>query len=184
MSRYLWRCAILQYEIGQNVIHPSHGPGEIVGVTEMDLVDGFTNYYVIEFARQLTLHIPVRKTDELGLRKTMSKANVADVFATLRDNPHELPDEYKLRHQKIEGLLQSGHPVEIAKAVRELAWREKSAGLSKIDGDLFTKGKEMLATEIALVTGSDLHEAQEKINLALTQAVTIAQAELGLAPLQ
>ena len=184
MSSHLRRCAILQYEIGQNVIHPNHGPGEIVDVIEMDLVAGFTNYYVIEFARQLTLHIPVRKTDELGLRKTMSKANVADVFATLRDTPHALPDDYKARHQQIEALLHSGHPVKIAQAVRELAWREKDAGLSKIDGDLFTKGKGMLATEIALVTHSDLLEAQENINQALTQAITTKQAQPGLAPFQ
>ena len=162
------------------MIHPSHGPGEIVDVTQMDLVDGFNNYYVIEFAKRLTLHIPVRKMDDLGVRQTMSSSKVEDVYETLRDTPHSLPDDYKERHQIIEARLQSGSPIEIAQAVRDLTWREANEGLSKIDGDLLAKGKEMLATEIALVTQDDLAEAQEKINKALALAITTKRVQLGL----
>lgn len=172
----------MQFTIGQNVIHPSHGPGEIVDVTEINLVDGFTNYYVIEFPRQLILHIPIRKSDDLGLRKTMSQAKVENVYVILQSEPLDLPDDYKQRHQKSEALLQSGSPVKVAEVVRDLAWREKSGGLSKIDGDLFSKGKEMLAAEIALVTHRDIHDIHENINLALSKAISAKQTQLGVSP--
>lgn len=50
----------MQLAIGQNVIHPIHGAGKITGVTEMNIVEEFTKYYVIEFStKRLTLHVPV-----------------------------------------------------------------------------------------------------------------------------
>jgi len=161
----------LQLSVGQNVVHPNHGIGEVVNVKKMDVVEGFNRYYVIKFlTNNLTSHIPIRKTDDVGLRKTMSETKIERVFETLRATPSELPDHYKQRRKRIEDLFKSGRPVKIAQAVRDLAWRKKSDGLSKADGQFLSKGKNMLVEEISLVTDKTDSETRRDINKVLAKA--------------
>lgn len=163
-----------QFEIGQDVIHPTHGAGEVVGIEKMDLLEEFNRYYVIEFDdKRLTMRIPVRKVDELKIRGVMSKEKLSQVLTTLCSMPQKLPSHFKARRLEVEALIQSGYPNKIAQAVRELTWREQSDRLNKIDTKLLSQGREMLIREIALVTGKDQNKARERIEHALAQAIAI-----------
>lgn len=165
-----------QFAIGQSVIHPTHGAGQVTGVKQMDLLDEFKRYYVIEFiAKRLTVHIPVRKAAEMKVRKVMSPSKLEQVMATLRQMPGRLPDHFKARRQEVEALIQSGYPVKIAEAVRELTWFEKNTRLNKIDAQLLAQGKEMLIEEIAVATASEASQVREKIDEALAQAIEAKQ---------
>lgn len=160
-------------------MHPHHGIGKIVDVKKMDLVDGFNRYYVIEYlTKRLTSHVPVRKTDDLKLRKTMSESKVNDVFDTLQALPYSLPDHHKQRRKILEDLLQSGRPVKVAEAVRELTWRQKSQGLSSWDSQMLSQGREMLTTEIALVTDIGAGKARRKIDEALSESVRAKEMDV------
>ena len=161
-----------QFEVGQNVIHPTHGAGEVIGIEQMDLLEEFNRYYVIAFdAKRLTLRIPVRKVDELKIRRVMSQEKLSQVLTTLCSMPQKLPSHFKARRREVEELIQSGYPNKIAQAVRELTWREQNDRLNKIDMKLLSQGREMLIREIALVTGNDQTKARERLERALAQAM-------------
>lgn len=163
----------MQLSVGQNVVHPMHGTGEITQIKKMDLVEGFNRYYEVEFfEKKLTLNIPVRTIDDSGIRTVMSEEKLDRVFDTLRREPDELPEHYKERRKKIEDLLKTGRPEKIAQVVRELTWQqEKSDGLNTVDSRMLSKSREMLIAEIAMVTDSDIFEAQELIDAALARAM-------------
>lgn len=163
---------MIELSIGQNVFHPTHGTGEIIGIKQMDVLEEFENYYVIKFlGKRLTSHIPVRNVENTGVRKVISKARVKNVFETLRQLPGKLPKHFKARKQKVEEMINTGRPVKIAEAVRELTWREQNDRLNKIDTKLLSQGREMLIKEIAVVTDSDVDEAQQRIDRALAKAI-------------
>ena len=110
----------MKYSIGESVVHPAHGAGEIVKVEEQELVSGFKRYYVIEFlAKRLTMRVPIHKTDDLGIRAVMNGARLEQVFKTLRKLPTELPSNFKQRRQHVENLIRSGYPTKIAEAADE-----------------------------------------------------------------
>ena len=44
----------MQYEVGEIVVHPAHGTGEIVALEEQEVVEGYTKYCVIFFPRKQT----------------------------------------------------------------------------------------------------------------------------------
>ena len=162
----------MKYSIGESVVHPAHGAGEIVKVEEQELVSGFKRYYVIEFlAKRLTMRVPIRKTDDLGIRAVMNGARLEQVFKTLRKLPTELPSNFKQRRQHVENLIRSGYPTKIAEAVRELSWRRKDAHLTKADSDLLSQGRELLSTEIALTLGCDVVEAQQRMDVAVAESI-------------
>ncbi|MCB0211761.1 MAG: hypothetical protein KDJ52_20650 [Anaerolineae bacterium] len=169
----------MQLTVGQNVIHPTHGAGKITGVTEMDMVDEFKKYYVIEFFnKRLTLHVPISNWEDLSIRKVMSENKAEDVFEVLQSEPEALPNEFKKRRRKIEDWLQSGMPVHIAEAVRALAWRDKAGGLSNLESRLFSQAKDMLITEVALATNQNDRQARTAIEEALALAMAADDAKV------
>ena len=168
----------MQYSVGESVVHPAHGAGEIIGVEEHELVSGFSRYYVIEFlAKRLTMRVPMRKTDDVGIRAVMSGARLEQVFKTLRKQPEDLPANFKERRQYVENMIRSGYPTKIAEAVRELTWRRKDKHLTKADAELLSQGRELLSTEIALTLDCDVVEAQQRMDMAVAEAIETRLAQ-------
>ncbi len=155
----------MTFEIDDRIVHPQHGIGEITKIIDEELVEGFDQYYVINiYGQDLTIHVPVVKVDELGLRHTMSKSILQNVIEVLRDEPHQLPGDYKQRQSRIREKLASAIPVRIAEVVRDLGWRKDSAHLSSMDANLLEKSRSMLASEIAVVNDVQIDHALQLID--------------------
>jgi CarD family transcriptional regulator len=159
---------IMQFSVGEKVVHPHYGPGQIVGVEHRELVEGFEHYYVIEsLIDESTLFIPVRKTDELGLRPVMSQAKLARVLTTLQEAPRRLSKDFKVRQERIREKLATARPAKVAEAVRDLTSRRKRSYLTKVDKRLLSQARELLAAEMAVVNGIDVIYAHQTIDRAL-----------------
>lgn len=168
----------MEFAVGQNVVHPAHGAGEIIDIENIELVTGFNKYYVIEFVgKRLTVRIPTKRVADLGIREVMSDSRMDRVLNTLRSLPNQLPQNFKERRHAVEALINSGFPVKIAEAVRELTWRRKSAHLTKADTELLSEGRERLITELALAADIDLPHARQQIDAALAESVQAARQE-------
>jgi CarD family transcriptional regulator len=162
----------MQFSIGDKVIYPKHGAGQITGVEHQELVEGFEHYYVVEiFDKRVIAHVPMRKADELGVRPVMSRARLARVLDTLRGIPRQLSEDFKERQERIKKKLKTARPIALAEVVRDLTWRERLTRLSKADTDLLARGRELLATEIALVAEAGVADAEQMIDAALAVAV-------------
>lgn len=162
----------MQFAIGENVVHPSHGAGQITGIEQQELVSGFHQYYVIEFiGKRLTIRVPERRVKDLGMRNVMSQKRYLAVLETLRSLPGQLPKNFKERRQAVTEMINSGVPKRIAEAVRDLTWRRRTAHLTKSDSELLGEGRERLIAEMALANQSGIVEARLEIDDALSTAV-------------
>lgn len=162
----------MQFSIGDKIVHPHRGPGRIVDVERKEFIEEEKRYYVVEFpAFEMTVHIPVRKSTELGMRPAMSQAKVTHVLDTLRSKPRRLPKDYKKRQEKVSQQLTSGRPTVTAEAVRDLTWHKQRRHLTKKDSELLQRGQDFLAAEMALVSDSDVSEANERIESILAAAL-------------
>lgn len=158
---------------GERIVHPRHGACLVMDRVEIELVEGFEEYYVIEFPDQsLTMHIPVERSDEIGLRSTMSETKVDQVIETLRAVPRRLASNYKTRQARVREWLESGRPVALARAIRDLTWRAEKRSLTQRDRRMLSEAREMLVTELALVLGETLDEARQRIDAALAVALS------------
>lgn len=162
----------MELSVGDEVVYPRHGMGRITGMERLDLVEGFERYYVIEIPdKGLTVRVPVRKMDELGLRPVMSRTKLARVLEALRAAPHLLSEDYKKRQAGVRERLGTGAPMHIAEVVRDLTWHERRAHLTRADSDLLAWGREFLSAEMALVTGTEVTDAKQMIDSALSAVV-------------
>lgn len=163
----------MQFSVGDKIMHPRYGAGQIMGEEHRELVVGFKHYCVVKIlGTGATAYIPIRKMDELGVRPIMSRAKIARVLDALGDEPSSLPQDYKARQEQIQEKIRTCLPMQIAEAVRDLTWHKQSAKLTKVDEDLLNQGRGLLAGEIALATDTELFDAQDAIDATLKAAMT------------
>lgn len=163
----------MEFMIGQNVCHPSYGPGKIVKIDEQTIQSKPQKYYVIRiFGQNLTSRIPLNATDKVGLRSIISEKQTEKVFSTLEQKPLPLPTDHKKRQSQLKKLIFSGRPIQIAQAIRELTWLNVDKGhLNAADRQLLEQGKKMLVAEVAIASQSDQNAVLALINDALTSAL-------------
>lgn len=162
----------MQFAVGDLVVHPDYGAGEIVGAERQGSLEGFENSYVIHIAQQdLTLYVPRHRMTELGVRPVMSQARFDRTVEVLSSQPMWLPDDYKERQKIIEEQIKTGRTLEIAKAVRDLVYHEQRAHLTKKDTDLLQRGREFLTHEMALASGQEMEAVEETLDAAVAVAL-------------
>jgi CarD family transcriptional regulator len=168
----------MKFSVGDQVVHPHHGPGWVAGIERKELMDGTKRYYVINIPGQaLTLQVPVRRVGDVGVRPAMPRSRLPKVLSTLRSRPRRLPDDYKERQEQIDAELRTGRVMKLARVVRDLTWHRDRAHLTKRDSDLLKQGHHQLAAEMALVSGDDVSEARDLIES--TVAASVAGAYEG-----
>lgn len=162
----------MPFSVGDKVVHPHHGPGRIASVERRELMDGPKRYYVIEIPGQaLTVHIPVGNADEVGMRLAMSQSKLPGVLSMLRRRPRRLPGDFKERQEQILAQLKTGRVVQLARVVRDLTWHRERAHLTRTDSGYLKQGRELLAAEMALVSGDDISDASKLIESTMTAAM-------------
>jgi CarD family transcriptional regulator len=162
----------MQYSVGDKVVHPHHGPGWIASIERREILDGIKRYYVIEIPAQgLTLYLPVGKADEVGMRLAMSQSRFPRVLSMLRGRPHQLPEDYRERQEQISTQLKTGRVMQLARVVRDLTWHRHRVHLTKTDSDYLKQGRDLLAAEMALVSGDTVSDASKLIEATMTAAM-------------
>lgn len=168
----------MQFSVGDKVIHPQYGPGQITCIAGSEPSDADRRYYVIEIPRKgLTVHTPVGMAEALGLRLAMSPSRSRRILYMLGGRPHPLPDDFRVRQEIIWDKLEAGRVVDLAAVVRDLTWRQKLTHLTKKDADQLRRALDMLTEEIALASGDTAAEVREQIGAALTSATKAAGAQ-------
>jgi CarD family transcriptional regulator len=158
----------MQFTVGDKVVHPHHGPGQITAIERKQFLGEAKRYYVIEIpTHSLTVYVPRRQADNIGIRPAMSRARLARVMAILRSRPAMLPEDYKERQEKVWEKLKTSQSIQVAEVVRDLTWRERHAHLTKKDAEYLQRAQEFLAAEMALLADGEISEASKTIDAML-----------------
>ena len=64
----------IEFKIGDTVVYPKHGVGEIISLETMEISSIKTEFYVVKMEQaKLTIRVPLEKQHEVGLRRISSK---------------------------------------------------------------------------------------------------------------
>jgi CarD family transcriptional regulator len=162
----------MTFSVGDNVVHPHHGPGTISAVEQRELLDGKKQYFIIEIpASGLTAYVPRRKLAQIGVRAAISRSKLPSVMSKLGSRPQRLPKDYKERQELVGERLRTGKTLKVAAVLRDLAWHKHRGHLTKKDTDQFRQGRDRLASELALVLGSEISDMEQMIDDALEVSI-------------
>ena len=159
-----------QFKIGEIVVYPKHGVGEITKIENMIIGSIKTQFYVVKMEQsKLTIRVPLDKQEEVGLRKISSKRIIDEVYEILKLKPKIRRIMWSRRAQEYETKIFSGEPIKIAEVVRDLFRKNSQAEQSYSERQMFQIAIERLAREVAAVEKTDYFQSTEKIEQVLNK---------------
>ena len=164
------------FKLGQKVVYPLHGVGIINQIEEKEVLGQRHRYYIIKLSvTDMTVMIPVERSEELGLRKVMGHKVIDRAVEMLKEETTEMDEDWKSRYQANMDKVKSGSIVEIAEVVRNLFRRNRYKELSIMERKLYENAYKLLVDEIALSWGIDKEEIQNMISEALEEGARLYQ---------
>ena len=156
------------FKIGETVVYPKHGVGEIIDIENMEIASIKTKFYVVKMEQaKLTIRVPLDKQNEVGLRRISSKKIIDEVFNVLKLKPKIRRIMWSRRAQEYDTKIFSGDPLKIGEVVRDLFRKNSQPEQSYSERQMFQIALERLAREVAAVEKSDYFQATEKIETTL-----------------
>ena len=156
------------FKVGEIVVYPNHGVGEIIRIESMKLSNIKSKFYVVKMEQaKLTIRVPLEKKREVGLRKISSKKNIEEVYNILKSKPKIRRIMWSRRAQEYDTKIYSGDPIKIAEVIRDLFRKNNQPEQSYSERQMFQMALERLAREIAAVEKTDYFQATEKIEYTL-----------------
>lgn len=154
--------------VGDQVVHPHHGPGIVTSTDTVDLGAGPVPYVTMALDGGLTVKVPVASLAEVGIREPVTAARAEEILAVLTQPPEDDPG-HLVRRRRDGDRLASGNLVECAEVVRDLTAviEAHQKGGSQADRQMLTNARDQLAAELAVVLRTSVEEAQARIDGAL-----------------
>ena len=153
-----------QFKIGETVVYPKHGVGEITKIESMKLSNIKSKFYVVKMEQaKLTIRVPLEKQTEVGLRKISSKKNIDQIYNILKSKPKIRRIMWSRRAQEYDTKIYSGDPLKIAEVIRDLFRKDSQPEQSYSERQMFQMALERLAREVAAVEKTDYYQTTEKI---------------------
>ena len=159
-----------EFQVGDVVVYPKHGVGEIISIENMEIASIKTKFYVVKMEQsKLIIRVPLDKQEEVGLRKISSKKIIDEVYETLKLKPKIRRIMWSRRAQEYETKIFSGDPIKISEVVRDLFRKNSQSEQSYSERQMFQVAIERLAREVAAVEKTDYFQSTEKIELILNK---------------
>jgi CarD family transcriptional regulator len=165
----------MMFNIGDQVIHPQHGVGEVVKLEDRAFGSSVTRrYYEVSIpSAGSTLWVPLDPPG-YGLRKLAERNEIELCRVILASHPEPFKDDPRTRQANLINRLKQGTIREQCEVVRDLyAFGEHKSMYGSMAG-FFRQTQNVLCEEWALVEGVTLEEATQEVNTLLNESRKMA----------
>ena len=159
----------MQYQIGDKVVHPIHGVGNIVAIKEMTLNGDEPRLYYEVAIFKTRLWVLVNPPVEGRLRPITPKSDLARYHLLLKSRPLPLENNYRIRQNDLITRFKSGTFQALCEIVRDLRARKTFRSLSEFDTTLLSKASDYLFEEWAVMNEVTKNEAALDVEALLVQ---------------
>ncbi len=156
----------MEYEVGDTVIHWTHGPGKVIAIEERDLAGVNQAYYVVEVGL-LTLWIPAEAENQNSLRPPMEGNQFKHLINILQTPGEPLSDNYTKRRFALRDRIQKRTLADLCYLIRDLTYRSHQHNLNQNDSDVLFRAEEYLLDEWVLSLGIERSSAQQELDVIL-----------------
>ena len=139
-------------EIGDKIVYPMHGAGEVVGVEENEVGGVKQSYYILELPMgNLRLLLPVDKIEEIGVRDVIDKAQLKAVAEVLSGRADRSVGSWNRRFHATLDRMKSGDILEVAAVARNLSRQNLKRKISSGEHRLMDLSRQILISELVYV---------------------------------
>ena len=158
----------LDFQVGDHVVYPAHGVGQVQAIETRDVAGLSLEVYVITFDHEkMTLRVPTGKARSSGLRSLAEGDVVSQALNTLKGRARVKRTMWSRRAQEYEAKINSGDLISIAEVVRDLHRAENQPEQSYSERQLYESALDRMAREVAAIEQIDRDAAIIMLNKSL-----------------
>lgn len=162
----------VEFNKGQVVIHPQHGPATVSRVTTRVIQGERRDYLDLKVhADEMTVAVPVDSAEEIGLRPVMDADRVREVFDTLAGESEPFDKVWSRRFKYNTERLRSGDLLRIAGLVRDVTRRDDEVRVSYGEANMLAEAMDLLTAELAIALGVSRERTVEIVETAVREQI-------------
>ncbi|HOR85913.1 MAG TPA: CarD family transcriptional regulator [Bacillota bacterium] len=156
------------FSIGDKVFYPRHGAGVIEGIEEKEVLGEKLKYYVIRVdLKDMSVMVPIDKTETHGIRDIMSGDRIADVFNILSGETGRMCKNWGIRYRENEAKIKKGDIFEISELVKNLTVADRGKKLSTSEKRMLENARQLFISELMLI----MDESYENMEAVIENAI-------------
>lgn len=157
------------FNIGDKIVYPMHGAGEIVAIEEREILGDVHKYYIMRLPiNDLKVMVPVKNAKEIGVRDISDADTMEKVLKALSSEEEvSMPKNWNRRYRYNLDKIKSGDLMEIADVVRSLESLDREKSLSTGERKILNEAKQIIVSEMVLVFEKNIEEVTKLIDDAI-----------------
>ncbi len=168
------------YNVGDKVVYPMHGAGEIVGIEEREILNEKQSYYILKMPGEVKVMVPTSTAEEHGIRNVIDKSEAEKVINVLEQDETEMEKNWNKRYRENMDKMKSGNIYEIADVVRNLSFKQKEKGLSTGEKKMLHNAKQILVSELVLAEHATQDEVEELVNNKINASFAMFKTDVDM----
>ncbi len=154
------------------MVYPSQGAGVVEEMTTREVLGETQKYLKIVFVRgDMEVLVPLRKGQEVGLRLTVGRDEIDQVYEALAKADLSLPTQWPPRYRAEQDILAGGSAYDLARLIGVLSKRDIEKGLAATEREVLESAKSMLSSELAVVQKLSLAEASSQLEAFIAERI-------------
>ena len=168
------------FKIGDRVIYPNQGLGVIEDI-QQEAYNGesFKVYHLRILANNTLVLVPSTSTDEIGIRKLISKLSVKEIFDVMKNGDVEVTMNWKGRYKEHVNLMKSGTILDIVAVLKSLFYLSLIKPLSFREKKMMEKAKELIVSEISETVAVPCSKIETKLLGTLSRCFKAAKPRIA-----
>jgi len=170
---------ILEYNVGDRVVHPLHGAGIIVSKSKNSVLGEEQDYYILNIlvGSGIKVMVPTAKASTVGLRKVIMKSEIDTAFKELLKSKMTVDSDvrWNKRHRDNMDKIKSGNFSDVLWVFMSLVLRSLKRDLSTGERKVLTTAKNIVTSELILANNMTQEQAESLLN---QYAEILAEANL------
>lgn len=140
------------FKVGEKVVYPAHGVGEIEAVRKQVVSGMEKQFYMLRILdTDMKIMIPVDNVQSVGLRRVIDKQMVSRVYKVLRQKKIETDQQtWNRRYREYTEKIKTGSVLEIATVLRDLFLLKSDKELSFGERKVLDTAQNLLVKELSI----------------------------------
>ena len=159
----------MELRVGDSVVHPIHGVGRIVTVSNKKFTEAQPRLYYQVLTDTSTLWIPAESFEKIGMRQLPPKRELDTYRTLLKKAPIPFDTNHSKRRIELAERLKQGSFKSLCELVRDLSALGWSKPLGTADSVSLRRAHERLCREWAAVDNISIGNAESEIDSLLLQ---------------
>ena len=171
INRVVFRSEIeaqVNFQVGDQVVHWTYGPGEVIQLDEKALSGRTEQYYVVQ-VNDMTLFVPINDQGQTSLRLPTPADEFEHLFAVLKSPEEPLSGDRWERKTQLMAQMKDGRLESICKVIRDLNAFQHTKKLNDNDVAILERAQNFLLNEWHISLGIPRSEAEVQLHKLLEQ---------------